>query len=360
MCRPGFTSVLRRPGRIALEHPPTPAPSSKAAKRATCCYPESDLEGTARISAVRRRDRPSTGRQRRVNRRHRSAVQERLGARLIHPPWVPPGDCDSRHLTSRPTPSFTRGKRARGNGFSAVLIRLQHACAQESYDTHGRPRGAMTLSENAAGTRRRRGEIAESQWVAEHQTARSAGPKPGDELGGWFDCNDGMARKRNLTAVGGSGIGYRQLSGQPPRMAGFRGRLPALPVSIVSSRVRCLPRVRHPGAWLPEAAVRRVRSRQAAGVQLQAPRFLPVVRRAAHVTASGAPGRGQCHPARAGSTVGTVAAPALLPSPLVTAHAHCDPRDAALHPGCRAVGDHLVDQAASRSGSAHRVRLPDR
>jgi hypothetical protein len=46
-----------------------------------------------------------------------------------------------------------------------------------------------------------------------------------------------------------------------------------------------------PGARLPEAALQRVRPRQAAGLQLQAPRFLPVVRRCAHVADRGAPGK---------------------------------------------------------------------
>ena len=50
-----------------------------------------------------------------------------------------------------------------------------------------------------------------------------------------------------------------------------------------------------------------VRPRQAAGLQLQAPRVLPLVRRAAHVADRGAPGRPR-HPARAGAAVGAVAA----------------------------------------------------
>ena len=43
-------------------------------------------------------------------------------------------------------------------------------------------------------------------------------------------------------------------------------------------------------AWLSEAALRRVRPRQAAGLQLQAPGILPLVRRAADVADRGAPG----------------------------------------------------------------------
>ena len=50
-----------------------------------------------------------------------------------------------------------------------------------------------------------------------------------------------------------------------------------------------------------------VRPRQAARVQLQAPRVLPFVRRAAHVADRGAPGR-SCHSARAGAPVGAVTA----------------------------------------------------
>jgi len=55
-------------------------------------------------------------------------------------------------------------------------------------------------------------------------------------------------------------------------------------------RVRRLPRVRHPGAWLPEVAMWRVRPRQAAGIQLQAARLLPLMRRSAYITDRGAPG----------------------------------------------------------------------
>ena len=77
-------------------------------------------------------------------------------------------------------------------------------------------------------------------------------------------------------------------------------------------RVRRLPRVRHPGARLPETSLRRVRPRQAAGLQLQAPRVLPVMRCAADVADRGAPGR-PCHPARAGAAVGLVAADRAAP-----------------------------------------------
>lgn len=76
---------------------------------------------------------------------------------------------------------------------------------------------------------------------------------------------------------------------------------------VHQGRVGCLPRVRHPGARLPEAARRRVRPRQAAGLQLQASRVPPLVRRAAHVSDRGAPG-GPRHPTCSGATVGVVAA----------------------------------------------------
>ena len=69
----------------------------------------------------------------------------------------------------------------------------------------------------------------------------------------------------------------------------------------------CLAKSRAAGPWLPAPALRRVRARQAAGVQLQAARFLPVVRRPAHVTDGSAPG-GPRRPARAGAPVGPVAA----------------------------------------------------
>jgi hypothetical protein len=76
--------------------------------------------------------------------------------------------------------------------------------------------------------------------------------------------------------------------------------------SIHQGRVRRISRVRHPRARVPEASLRRVRSRQASGVQLQAARVLPLVRRAADVADGSAPG-GPCHPARAGAPMGAVA-----------------------------------------------------
>ena len=100
--------------------------------------------------------------------------------------------------------------------------------------------------------------------------------------------------------------------GQAPAARGhihraYRGQHRIGAAEVCEGRVRRPPRVRHPGAWFPETALRRLRSRQAAGVQLQTPRVLPVVRRAAHVADSGAPGR-SCHSARAGAPVGAVTA----------------------------------------------------
>ena len=76
---------------------------------------------------------------------------------------------------------------------------------------------------------------------------------------------------------------------------------------VHQGRVRRLPGMRHPGPRLPEASVRRVRPRQAAGVQLQAARVLPLMRCAEDVADGGAPGRPR-HPARAGAAMGAVAA----------------------------------------------------
>jgi hypothetical protein len=65
--------------------------------------------------------------------------------------------------------------------------------------------------------------------------------------------------------------------------------------------------MRHPGARPPAAALRRVRPRQVAALQLQVARALPLVRRVAQVADGSAPGRTR-HPARAGAPVGAVAA----------------------------------------------------
>ena len=56
--------------------------------------------------------------------------------------------------------------------------------------------------------------------------------------------------------------------------------------SIHQGRMRCVPGVRHPVPWLPPAALRRVRPRQAAGVQLQAARALSLMRHAPDVADS--------------------------------------------------------------------------
>ncbi len=71
-----------------------------------------------------------------------------------------------------------------------------------------------------------------------------------------------------------------------PHRGQHRGRAAALH----HRRIRRLPRMRHPGARLSEAALRRVRPRQAAGLQLQAARLLPVVRCAPDAADGGAPG----------------------------------------------------------------------
>ena len=57
-----------------------------------------------------------------------------------------------------------------------------------------------------------------------------------------------------------------------------RGSYWRWPAPICQRRVRRVPRMRHPGAWLPAPALRRLRARQARGVQLQAPWVLPLVR----------------------------------------------------------------------------------
>ena len=69
------------------------------------------------------------------------------------------------------------------------------------------------------------------------------------------------------------------------------GRRRCEPAVLHQRRVRCIPRLRHPGARLPAPALRRLRPRQAGGIQLQAPGVLSLVRRAAHVADCGAPGR---------------------------------------------------------------------
>ena len=75
-------------------------------------------------------------------------------------------------------------------------------------------------------------------------------------------------------------------------------------------RVRRLPGVPHPGARLPETALQRVRPRQTFGLQLQAPRVLPVVRRPPDVADRGRPRR-RCHadPRQSDSTAAPVEKP---------------------------------------------------
>ena len=63
------------------------------------------------------------------------------------------------------------------------------------------------------------------------------------------------------------------------------------PAAVRQRRVRRFPGVRHPGARLPAPALRRLRPRQARGVQLQATRILPLVRGATHGAERRAPGR---------------------------------------------------------------------
>ncbi len=77
-----------------------------------------------------------------------------------------------------------------------------------------------------------------------------------------------------------------------PRASSPRPKRPPVPACRSSSKTSsCLPGVRHPGTWLPAPALRRLRPRQARGVQLQTPRVLPLVRGAAHVAELRSPGR---------------------------------------------------------------------
>ena len=74
------------------------------------------------------------------------------------------------------------------------------------------------------------------------------------------------------------------------RLELVRGQHPSGVAAVHQRRVRCLPRMRHPGAPLREAALRELRPRQAAGLQLQVPGLLPLMRCAADVADRGAPG----------------------------------------------------------------------
>ena len=79
------------------------------------------------------------------------------------------------------------------------------------------------------------------------------------------------------------------------------------PAAVRQGRVRRLPGMRHPGPRVPAPALRGLRPRQVAGLQLQAPRVLPVMRCPAHVADRGASG-GPRHPPCAGAPVGALAA----------------------------------------------------
>jgi len=63
------------------------------------------------------------------------------------------------------------------------------------------------------------------------------------------------------------------------------------PAAVRQGRVRRHSRMRHPGLRLPAAALRRLRPRQAAWLQLQASRLLPVVRGQTHSPDGCLPGR---------------------------------------------------------------------
>lgn len=58
---------------------------------------------------------------------------------------------------------------------------------------------------------------------------------------------------------------------------------PGRSAPVHQRRVRSLSRVRHPGPWRPQAALRQLRPRQAAGLQLQTASLLPLMRRTADV-----------------------------------------------------------------------------
>ena len=89
--------------------------------------------------------------------------------------------------------------------------------------------------------------------------------------------------------------------------------LPGRSAAVCQRRVRRLPRMRHSGARLLAPALRRLRPRQAACLQLQASRVLPLMRRAAHGPDRGASG-GPRHPPCAVAPVGAVAADPAAPA----------------------------------------------
>ena len=103
-------------------------------------------------------------------------------------------------------------------------------------------------------------------------------------------------------------------SGRPSSQAG--GPSPRARRGSTECRTSCpaaprgghhrLPRVRHPGPRLPEAALRRRRARLAAVLQLQAPRVVPLVQHQAPAADRGSSG-GSRHPAGAGAAMGAVA-----------------------------------------------------
>ena len=108
-----------------------------------------------------------------------------------------------------------------------------------------------------------------------------------------------------------------------------RGQHGCRVAAVHQGRVRRLPRVRHPGARVPQAALRRMRPRQAAGLQLQAAWLLPFMRRAAHVADRDAARRPR-HTACAGAALGVVAAdPAALAAGRADGTGHASSADGA-------------------------------
>src|ERR1700730_6096165 len=143
--------------------------------------------------------------------------------------------------------------------------------------------------------------------------------------------------------------GSARASADVPRR-GARAQRGRRPPPLRRARVRALPGLRNPGAWLRPGPVRRVQARIPGGVLVQEPRRLPLLQRAPAARPGRAPGRCPL-PARVGAAMATLA-PALG---ALAACAGCSSREPS--PGDRAAGHLRPLPAPGTTGTLRRGDL---
>src|SRR6266850_3253930 len=143
--------------------------------------------------------------------------------------------------------------------------------------------------------------------------------------------------------------GSARASADVPRR-GARAQRGRRPPPLRRARVRALPGLRNPRAWLRPGPVRRVQARIPGGVLVQEPRSLPLLQRAPDARHGRAPGRCRL-PARAGAAMGALA-PALG---ALAACAGCSSREP--RPGDRAAGHLRPLPAPGTKGTLRRGDL---